>query len=497
MTKKKKKTPVINKLDALDLALEQMRQLLTPSDYDALLVELENPLRQAIRLNPFKVNPEQILPQWEERFGWKTSPIPYCKTGFWMEDAKTPLSRPLQYHFGQYYIQDAASMLPVELFDFPDHPPLVLDMAASPGGKTTHILSRLMDRGFVLANDASKSRLTALQLVLQNWGAASVGVTAFNGESFGEWYPDTFDAVLLDAPCSMQNLRNTESHPMRAITDSERQNLSGRQARLLLSALSAVRSGGEVVYATCTLSPEEDEMVLDQIKRKYGAAVEIMNMTHRLSQPAPGFSVLGEMNFDPEVANAIRIWPHLFHTSGFFCAKIRKIDSWSAEGISTAPNRDMTALGWRPIALQQQNDFAASLMENYALDLNAWQESQQVRIYQYQEKVFAFPELYFQYFNGLPVQMLGMLMGQFQGTQFVPDHDFVTRFFDWFRIGKQTLPTGLENSWRRGEEIRGLAFDAKMAGKVLLTCNEMGEYMGLGKISGERYRNLLPRRVLL
>lgn len=496
MTKKKKNPPVINKLDALDMALEQMRSLLTPTAFEALLVELQSPLRQAIRLNPLKVNQEQVLPQWEERFGWKTSPIPYCKAGFWMEEAQTPLSRPLQYHFGQYYIQDAASMLPVELFDFPDHPPLVLDMAASPGGKTTHILSRLMDRGFVLANDASKSRLTALQLVLQNWGAGNVGVTAFNGESFGEWYPDTFDAVLLDAPCSMQNLRNTESHPMRAITDSERQNLSGRQARLLLSALNAVRPGGEVVYATCTLSPEEDEIVLDQIKRKFGSDVEIVNMTERLSQPAPGFTTLVDRSLDPEVANALRIWPHLFHTSGFFCAKIRKLASWSVEGMSPAPNRDMTALGWRLMPSQSQNNLAMGLMDDYGLDFSAWQESQQVRMIQYQEKVFAFPESYFRHFDGLPVQMLGMLMGQCQGSQFIPEHDFVTRFFEWFKQGKQILPAGLENSWRRGEEIRGLNFGTGMAGKVLLTCNELGEYIGLGKVSGERYRNLLPRRVL-
>jgi 16S rRNA (cytosine1407-C5)-methyltransferase len=495
MTKKKKKL-IPNKLDALDLALEQMRQLLSPGDFQALLAELDQPLRQAIRLNPLKVNPEQILPQWEQRFGWKTSPIPYCNTGYWMDEAQTPLSKPLEYHFGQYYIQDAASMLPVELFDFPSHAPLVLDMAASPGGKTTHILSRLMDKGFVLANDASKSRLTALQLVLQNWGAVNVGVCAFNGESFGEWYPDTFDAVLLDAPCSMQNLRNTDTHPMRAITDSERQNLSSRQQRLLSSALNAVRPGGEVVYATCTLSPEEDELVLDQIKQKYGAAVEIVNMSDRLPHPVPGLPVVNEMVLDDEVANALRIWPHLFHTSGFFCAKIRKLQSWRTAEYSSVPNRDMAGLGWLPISPAILQLLTQQLQQNYGFDLATWQQTQAVRLIQYQEKVFAFPEMYFQYFDGLPVQMLGMLMGQFSADQFSPDHDFITRFFALFHHGKQYLPAELESAWLRGEEIRGWITEGALAGKVQLTCNQAGDYLGLGKVSGERYRNLLPRRVI-
>ena len=107
-------------------------------------------------------------------------------------------------------------MLPVELFDFKnDRRPLVLDMAASPGGKTTHIISRTCDQGLVIANDSSRSRLTALRLVLQNWGAINKAISGLPGERFGELFPNIFDHVLLDAPCSMESLRSLDSHPMR------------------------------------------------------------------------------------------------------------------------------------------------------------------------------------------------------------------------------------------------------------------------------------------
>ena len=93
-------------------------------------------------------------------------------------------------------------MLPVELFDFASLPdnPLILDMAASPGGKTTHLADRVGDRGLIVANDASRGRIQALEIVLRNWGIINQAVTCLPGEFFGSAYESCFDAVLLDAP---------------------------------------------------------------------------------------------------------------------------------------------------------------------------------------------------------------------------------------------------------------------------------------------------------
>ena len=495
--KKQKQNQITNKIDALALAMQRMQELLPANDFATLRAELDQPLRQAIRINPLKVNPREAIENWQQRFGWKVENIPYCSNGYWIEEAQTAISKPLDYHFGQYYIQDAASMLPVELFEFENEHPLVLDMAASPGGKTTHILANIMDKGFVLANDASKSRLTALQLVLQNWGALNVGVTAFNGESFGQWYANTFDAVLLDAPCSMQNLRNTESHPMRVITDSERQNLSGRQQRLLLSALQAVKAGGEVVYATCTLSPEEDEIVLNEVKRKLGNQVEIVDMNSRLPQPAPAFASLDGVDFDDEVRNGLRIWPHLFRTSGFFSAKIRKLSEFSFDTQSKPPYRDMRDLGWLPLSHADQTWLENYLAHEYGFDLQVWMDEEDVRLIRYKDKVFAFPQQYFDVFDGLPVHMLGMLVGQIQGDLFQPEHDFLTRFHALFSTGWVSLDEKQEQAWLRGEDMHDISLEQNANGKYLITVNQLGNYIGLGKVTQNRFRNLLPRRTFL
>ncbi len=83
----------------------------------------------------------------------------------------------------------------------------------------------------MIANDSSRDRITALRLVMQSWGAINIAATQYPGEKYGAWFPETFDRVLLDAPCSMQGLRATESHGIRAISQNEILSLSRRQTR--------------------------------------------------------------------------------------------------------------------------------------------------------------------------------------------------------------------------------------------------------------------------
>jgi len=195
-------------------------------------------------------------------------------------------------------------MLPAELFTPPLAGDLILDMAASPGGKTTHLISRSGDNGLVIANDSSQGRIQALRSVLQNWGAVNYAVTRFPAERFGEWFPGTFDKILLDAPCSMQGLRTAESHHSRPVSEKESLQLSRRQRAMLSSAIRALRVGGEVVYSTCTLLPEEDEIVIDAILREFAGQIEVSDATHLLPSPAPGLSRYKDQVFSDNVEKA-------------------------------------------------------------------------------------------------------------------------------------------------------------------------------------------------
>ena len=295
MKRKQKKSRIANPQPVVpSIQAETFRELLSLAEYELLLAEIERPLPAAIRINPLKTSP--VFPRsLESKYSWQLEDIPFCPTGYRVLNAPTAaISAALEHHLGMYYIQEVASMLPVELFSPFLAGELILDMAASPGGKTTHLVSRGTDQSLVLANDSSQGRIQALRSVLQNWGAVDYAVTRFPAERFGEWFPETFDKVLLDAPCSMQGLRTAESHPSRPVTAKESLQLSRRQRAMLVSAIHALRVGGEVVYSTCTLLPEEDELVVDAILREFAGSIEITDAQRLLPFPAPGLTKVQE-----------------------------------------------------------------------------------------------------------------------------------------------------------------------------------------------------------
>jgi len=129
MTRKKRReappppAPVV-----VDAALARARSLLSAEDYAALTAELERPLRTAIRLNPLKAEAADLA-GWASRYGWQVEPVPYCPAGWWLNSAEISPAQTPEHRLGYFYIQDAASMLPVELFDFTEPPTLLLDLA--------------------------------------------------------------------------------------------------------------------------------------------------------------------------------------------------------------------------------------------------------------------------------------------------------------------------------------------------------------------------------
>ena len=475
-------------------ALNRFQSLLSQEEFVALQEALEQPLYSAIRMNPLKVTPDEAAASLSERYGWQTEPVPYCTTGWWVKSAGTPISQTIEHREGHYYIQDAASMLPVELFDFEDVPaPLILDMAASPGGKTTHLIAKTIDRGLVIANDSSRDRITALRLVLQTWGGSHTAVTRFPGEKFGMWYPETFDRILLDAPCSMQNLRSTESHPMRSITARERKQLSHRQQRLLASAIQAVKPGGQVVYATCTLSPEEDEVVLEAMLNQFPGKVEIADLSARLPLPAPALQTDGRAVFNPAVQNAARLWPHRYGTSGFFCALITKLESVGGS-FEEPPSRPFEKISLFCLSQEETVNLSDFLVEHYQFDLNKVLEENGLTLWRRMEKIYAIPEAFLTHFNLLPFQAVGLLLGETGVNGYELSHEWVSRFYPLFQTGRFELPDDLVESWLRGEDILIESGDQYSVGMILIVEDTLGRFLGLGKVIRDQLKNLLPHR---
>ncbi|MDO9546852.1 MAG: hypothetical protein Q7J07_08925 [Pelolinea sp.] len=471
------------------------REYLTPSEFEMLNTSIKSELPLSIRINQLKTETDKAIRVWEQSYQWKPSPIPFCESGYWIEGRDTSPSKTIEHRLGYFYIQEAASMLPAELFDFEGIPqPLILDMAASPGGKTIHLADRTMDKGLIIANDASRSRINALRIVLQNWGAINQAITNMPGEWYGSAYPETFDAVLLDAPCSMQGLRTSVSHSTRPITENEIQSLADRQFQLLKSALQTAKIGGQVIYSTCTLSPLENEAVVSHILSAYGDAVAIVNIQPRLPAPAPAVTHFEGTPFHSQITNAARLWPHVFGTAGFFCAKFVKVGA-------IQPDKEINIWGGSPklkgahLNDKESSELSEQISSLYGIDLRAIMDSHALSFWENNGNMYLIPAKLSAIVPELPILSMGMLAGKSYPNGWQPSHEFVSRFGDLFTKNVYTLDEAYHAAWLRGEDIRGLSDEDGSGGKLLAVRDGNGRNFGRGKMLAKRLKNMLPTRL--
>ncbi len=479
--------------DAFEAAWQKYRPLVPEDELAALEDSLTKPLLQAFRINPLKTD-AAALSGLAERYGWETEPIAFCPEGYRIRSAVTAPSMTPEHRMGHYYIQDSASMMPVMLYDadrLNDHP-LILDLAASPGGKTTHLTARSHDLGLVIANDSSASRIPALKTVLKNWGSVNHAITQFPGESYGDWFPNTFDLILLDAPCSMQSLVSLDSHPMRLITEREEAALAQRQTALLRSALKALKPGGQLVYSTCTLSPDEDEAVVDSILHSFPGSIRVCDAAKRLPRPAPGLTSAYGTEFAPSLRGAVRLWPHRYETAGFFACLLEKTEAFIPEAGTdpgSVPYRPWEKSSFSPVRPTDLADLISWLKDSFSLPLEDICAEQEAAIWRRGEEFWMLPERYITSFSSLPSKSVGMRIAARTAGGLIPDNDWICRFFSRAQGIRIVPDEDQQREWMAGSDIRP-DVGSLPKGAAVMIVNSHGSFLGCGKVSGDRIRNL-------
>ena len=268
----------------------------------------EKPPRKSFRVNTLKTT----IPEIKKRLSkYKLSQIPWCKQGFYLE-GKTDLGNLIEHQLGYIYIQSSTSMLPPEVLEIKENQ-LILDMAASPGSKTTQIAALAKNTGLIIANDISTKRLIPLATNLQRNGVLNTIISKQHGRFFKNLEADR---VLLDAPCSGTGIiRKSPSTPTEWSVNLVKQ-LAGIQRQLIKVAFQNLKKNGILVYSTCSLEPDENEKVIENLLETYeNAKLEKIKIK---SSPL--------ITDNKEIKNScLRIWPQDFDTDGFFVAKIKKI----------------------------------------------------------------------------------------------------------------------------------------------------------------------------
>jgi tRNA (cytosine49-C5)-methyltransferase len=278
-------------------------------------------LRRSIRVNTLKITVKDLKKRLEKN--WNLKQVPWCKEGFWIEHIKKErrdIGNLIEHSLGYFYTQEAASMLPPLVLD-PKEDEIVLDMAASPGSKTTQIAAMMKNTGVLVANDYTTLRMKPLSINLQRCGVSNVVLTLMQGQ----WFKDMqFDKILVDAPCSGTGTIRKSLKTLRIWNPNMVRRLAGTQKQLIDTAFKNLKENGTLVYSTCSLEPEENESVIDYLLIKYeNAKVEEIKLKDiKRSEPILKFD---GNEYNKEIKKCLRIWPQDNDTEGFFVAKIKKL----------------------------------------------------------------------------------------------------------------------------------------------------------------------------
>ena len=468
--------------------VEPFREMLSAEEFNRVVELSRTPPPVAVRLNPLKVDPLEAIQSLSHRCTWEVERVPFCPSGWLLKRYKIPPGDALEYRNGHYYIQDASSMLPVEAFSFVDgHADLILDMAAAPGGKTTHLAARAGDAGLIVANDASSRRIRALSSNLRTWGVTSAVITNLQGEELGSQLPGIFDKVLLDAPCSGESLRAGGGSKGRRVSKREREALQSQQIRMLLSGMDALRVGGELVYSTCTAAPAENEAVIDAgLQRKKGQfKLTSIELIERLAVKPGGLTRFEGHEYHPSLSSTVRLWPFHFDTGAFFTARLRRTEGMIEQRAD--------ALGGKTPTLIDNNALNAihDQLAEFGFDLLGECQRSKLVLFKQDRFIQAVSSLWLDNVPDLPVKEAGLPVGRWQGERFLPAHEWVTRYASDFRERIFTLDEDKTQRWLRGSDLRD--WKPPVKGGAILLEDESGRFLGVGSISSQRVRNLLPR----
>lgn len=244
------------------------------------------------------------------------TPLNEYKNVYQIVFEKENIVNSLSFQTGGVYIMNPSSVVPPEILSsFMPENPIILDVSSAPGGKTCAISDFINRKGVIIANELSSSRLKSLHFNLEKYGCYNVKTTSYDGRILNKFFKNTFDGILLDAPCSNENKIFRDKTVQNIWNKDLVLKMAALQSQLIESAFDCLKEGGYLVYSTCTLSIEENELVVKKLLDKYSNA-ELIKVD--------GYNGNGLSKYDDINEKVIRIMPTKTSIDGFFTAVIKK-----------------------------------------------------------------------------------------------------------------------------------------------------------------------------
>ena len=439
----------------------RMKQLLG-ADFDGYFNELQNPPVKAFRVNTEKIS----LEEFKKINVFGNEKIPYVNNGYYLNYEK--VGNHPYHHAGLIYVQEPGAMAPAECVDIdPDW--FVLDMCAAPGGKSTQLKNKLGENGVLVSNEIISSRCKILTGNVERLGLKNTVVTCMDTEKLASYFQNTFDLVMVDAPCSGEGMFRKEEIAIDEWSSENVQMCAKRSSEILENAVKTLKSGGVIVYATCTFSLSENEMMIDAFLQNH-PEFELVPVNERVQKyTADGVKFDGckceNINF------ARRFYPHIAKGEGQFMAvlhhKGEKTDNNFYSFISKKTDKTVT-------------EFLDDTLTDYNPDFVGFYNGNPIY-----------------YNNRLPIAdraafCCGVTIGEIRKNYILPHHQFFMALGDKFKRKINLSVDSIELS----KYLHGEEFDTDCQnGWAVVTVD--GYSVGGVKVSNGRAKNHYPKGLRL
>ena len=464
----------------IDKMAEVIPEGLTLTD---LVNYCQTPLRKSIRVNTLKISVDTFKAIMDEQ-QWLYEPIPWCQEGFWIDryrdgNSSVPLGSSFEHMAGLFYIQEASSMIPPEALWHNESGTFteVLDVASAPGSKTTQLAALMNNDGFLVANEYSASRIKALHANVRRTGVKNVALTNFDGRIFGQYMQESFDAILLDAPCSGEGTVRKDPDVFKSWSEDLVSSIAETQKELLESAFHALKSGGALLYSTCTLNHQENQDVCHYLKEKYGDCVEFESLGDLFEG--------AEKSLTPE--GFLHVWPQHYNSGGFFIAKIRKrgkdydYPAQKTAGVNKFPFTPATKKQIQTLNQYLNNQFGFTLHEDDGA------------LYTRESELWLFPNALKHHIGKVKFSRIGNKIADILRHGFRLQHEMAISLGHRATLNSVELTLEEVKTWYQGKDVPH-QYAKKGGGEILVTHN--GAVLGFGKALAGKIKNSLPRELV-
>lgn len=468
---------------------DRMRRLLG-EEYEEYLQCYSKPHYGGIRVNTLKLSPEEF----EKLCPFPIQRIPWVANGYYYDTQEQPARHPY-YYAGLYYIQEPSAMTPASLLPV-QKGDKVLDICAAPGGKSTELGAKLSGEGLLVSNDISNSRAKALLKNIELFGIRNALVLSEAPNKLYDYFPEYFDKILIDAPCSGEGMFRKSPAIMKNWEQYGVEYYNKLQKEIIIFAAKMLKPGGMMLYSTCTFSPEENEGTIAYLLEQFPEFHVVKAIPSEEEQKRLGISYEGfdfgkpewveglptDAPYREELKACIRLWPHKINGEGHFITLLQKGDPkvQSDDKYATASSGKTPLKGLKSISEEAKEFFRALKLKE--LSEEKFYERLEVR----EDRVYLMPEG-LPDTKGLRILRQGLLLGEMKKQRFEPAQALASAL-SISEYDKQIHMSGSSPEAIRYLKCEAIEPEAKIGDGWQLVCVD-GYPMGWGKMAKGSFKN--------